>query len=232
VGTLNWAAQSCRPDIAAKVSLLAGWLGKGRIRELIGVNKLIAHLKKVRFSLRFPKLGPNLAMKIFTDSSFGNLPDGGSQGGHIILLEDTETGLFCPLAWASRKLRRVTRSTIASETEAMVEGIDEGVFLAAIWDWIFLGILPKLSSQIFTDCKSLSDHLGNKGGSTNEKRLKLSISSILEDLQTGTIGHINWIMSEDMLADPLTKDMSAHLLIQALERSRVTVREGLKGRVK
>jgi hypothetical protein len=39
-------------------------------------------------------------------------------------------------------------------------------------------------------------------------------------------------MSEDMLADPLTKDMSAHLLIRALERSRVTVREGLKGRVK
>jgi hypothetical protein len=231
-GETLWVGTSCRADVAAKVSMVAGWLGKGRVRELVQINKLIEHLKKTRFRMRFPKLGRNLALEVYNDSAFGNLPDGGSQGGFIILVRDTVSGLFCPLSWASRKLRRVTRSTIAAETEAMVEGIDEGVFLGHIWDWIFEGIMPSIGMQVYTDCKSLYDHLKGKGGPTAEKRLRISMSSILEDLTQGKITDFNWIVSEDMLADGLTKDMSPHALVRAFRESRTEVRMGLKGRIK
>jgi hypothetical protein len=232
VGVLLWVATSCRPDISAKVSMLAGWLGKGRVAELIKANKVVDHLKKHRFPLRFPKMGLNLKMKVYTDSGFANLPDGWSQGGFIISLEDAETGVFCPISWASRKLRRVTRSTIASETEAMVEGIDDAVLLVAVWDWIFGGVLAKLSNNVYTDCKSLYDHLRAKGGPTQEKRLKLSLSSIFQDISEGTVGEVNWIMSEDMLADGLTKEMYPQQIMEALRESRTKIREGLKGRIK
>ena len=52
---------------------------------------------------------------MYNDASFGNLKDGGSQGGFVSFLAD-ETNVCSPVMWQSRKLKRVVKSTMASET--------------------------------------------------------------------------------------------------------------------
>lgn len=59
---------------------------------------------------------------MYSDASLGNMPNGGSQGGFIILLA-IQSGKFSPIWWNSKKIRRVVRSTLAAETLAMADGI-------------------------------------------------------------------------------------------------------------
>ena len=99
-------------------------------------------------------------LTVFSDASFGNLPDGGTQGGTFIALVGEE-GRFSPLCWQSKKIRRVVRSTLAGETLAMSDGMDNAVFLATLFSELTTGsaapsVLPILC---VTDNHSLFDAL-------------------------------------------------------------------------
>ena len=67
------------------------------VRDLKSVNKTIRFMKRNPLSLKFPKIQFNGAFIIdFNDAPFGNLPDGSSQGGHIIFMAE-KSGKSCPL---------------------------------------------------------------------------------------------------------------------------------------
>ena len=166
----------------------------------------------------------------FTDSSFGNLEEGGSQGAVIMGIQDMDTGFFSPLHWQSRRLRRVVHSTLAAETEAAVDGVGSMVVLAAIWDEVFQSSEGPVSRQLFTDCKSLYDHLSRKREQCGEKRLLIALSSLRSDLEDGTLTALNWCLSEDQLADSLTKAMTPKFLLDTLRTGQLFVREGLINR--
>ena len=73
-------------------------------------------------------------MKVFSDASLGNSSDGGStQGGYFICLQDEGNDNIVPLSWTSKKLKRVARSTLAAETLALVDAMDNGIFLASLY---------------------------------------------------------------------------------------------------
>ena len=61
-------------------------------------------------------------MLMYSDASFNNLGDGHSQGSYIIFLSDNHH--LYPIAWKSNKLKRVARSTLATETLAFTDGCD------------------------------------------------------------------------------------------------------------
>jgi hypothetical protein len=134
------------------------------------------------------------------------------------------------LAWGSKKLRRVVHSSLAAETEATVDAISNAVVLAEIWDSLFAEEEGPINRVLVTDCKSMWDHLNSKGGKLTEKRLIIPISSIREDLQNGVINSIQWCMTEDQLADSLTKRMTPVELLHALQTGRLRLREGISVR--
>ena len=55
---------------------------------------------------------------------FANLKNGLSQGGFIIFLCKSDKN-YAPISWKSRKFQRVVRSTLAAETLAMEEALEE-----------------------------------------------------------------------------------------------------------
>ena len=57
------------------------------------------------------------------NASFGNLHNGGSQGGHFIITKGDNQKMN-PVLWQSCKIKRVVKSTLANETLALSEGID------------------------------------------------------------------------------------------------------------
>jgi hypothetical protein len=220
VGQIVWIARQTRPDILFDGSNLASLIKHATVQNIIDANKVIRKLTSDKITLKFQFLGEekSLQMVIFSDASLGNLPDGGTQGGHLIMLTGNN-GRFSPLAWQSKRIRRIVRSTLAGETLAMSDGIDSGLFLATLFAELTSGqskpdLLPIIC---VTDNQSLHDAVKSTKF-VADKRLRLEISSIKEMIQHRQIKALQWIDAKSQLADCLTKKgASSFLLMKALD---------------
>ena len=62
----------------------------------------------------------SLQLLLYSDESFNNLPEGGSQGRFIVFLCEKFSN-SAPIAWNLTRLNPLTRSTLAAETEALTD---------------------------------------------------------------------------------------------------------------
>lgn len=219
IGQILWVARQSRPDILCDISILASSTKHATVQTLHSAKKLIRKLKSEEVTLRFQYLGKDSSLKlvVFSDSSMGNLPDGGTQGGHLIMLMG-EAGRFSPICWQSKRIRRVVRSTLAGETLALGDGIDSAVFLATLYSQLTTGDCTRNTLPIVcvTDNHSLFDAIKSTK-SVTEKRLRLEISGVKELISSGIIQQIMWSATKEQLADCLTKKgTSALVLLRAL----------------
>ena len=151
----------------------------------------------------FPKLknAQNLKLAVYADASLGNLPDGGSQGGYIIFMVDSD-GSCAPIEWQSVRIRRVVRSTLAAETLAMAVALDAAMLIEAMWREM-VGPHYNISIVGITDCHSLFDAV-NSSKAVTDKRLRMEISMLREMQERGEM-ELSWTEKENQLADVLTK---------------------------
>ena len=78
-----------------------------------------------------------LNLVVFSDAFMGNLPDVGTQGGHLIVL--MKEGIFSPVCWQSKRSRRMVQSTLAGETLSLADGIDHTIFLSSLYSELTTG---------------------------------------------------------------------------------------------
>ena len=225
IGQLSWIAYQSRPDIIFDTCVLAADIKNAKVQHLIDINKLVKRVKSENISLKFENLQTSeYKLVIFSDSSFGNLNNGGSQGAFVIFLLG-QNGQCCPLSWNSKRIRRVVRSTLAAETLAMADALDEGVFICILFSELMYGkIDPKLLPLIcVTDSKSLFEAIKSTK-SVTEKRLRMEISGIKELKATNQVKDFIWTNSGTQLADSLTKKgASPLLLLKTLEQGKLEV---------
>ena len=122
-------------------------------------NKALSKLKSKKVEIKFPPLGSPEGLRViaYSDATYNSLPDGSSQGGLLVLLLG-ENGKVAPISWQSRKLTRVTKSPLASETLALSEAADSGFLIASMVQEMFrLPSLPKV--ECYTDNGSLTETL-------------------------------------------------------------------------
>ena len=225
IGQILWIARQSRPDVIFDASNVASSFKGATVQTLIDANKVIKNLKSDNVTLKFQQLGSNDKLKIviFSDSSLGNLSNGGTQGGHFIMLAG-EDGHFSPLTWQSKRIKRVVRSTIAGETLALAEAVDNGVFLATLYMELITGTArPERFIPItcITDNHSLYEAIKSTKY-VSEKRLRIEISGIKELLKSGQIKEVKWIETKCQLADCLTKKgASPMMLLRALDSGRI-----------
>ena len=85
---------------------------------------IIKHLKNTNAFVKIPQFHKNsLKLKLFTDASFNNLSNGGSQTDQIILLSNSRNNCW-PVYWNPSKIKRVVGSTLAAETLVLSDGGD------------------------------------------------------------------------------------------------------------
>ena len=156
IGQLNWVATHTRPDIAYDVCELSVSMKSSTVENLLHLNKLIRRAKTDNFRLCFPSLYPmrDCKLECYSDAAFANLPDEGSQGGYVIFLRSYKR---CPIAWQSKKIKRVVKSALAAETMACLECAEAAVYIAEIMAEV-TG-MPKMKISVFVDSKSLIDNL-------------------------------------------------------------------------
>ena len=92
IGQLNWVSTQTRPDIAFEVCQLNSSFNDATVTDLLRANKVVRMLKSENVIIRFPRLSDlsECYVERHSDAAFGNLMDGGSQGGYVIFLVDSD----------------------------------------------------------------------------------------------------------------------------------------------
>ena len=176
MGALQWPAGQSMPHGAATVSLLSADIGKPKVKHIAVANKALRFFKETAdVPLRYGPFVKNLAdvrLGVYTDAAWANRADNSSQGGFLVFAIDEDgiqNGTTKPLVvldWASRKLRRVCRSSLSAEAQAACVAVD-----ALEWTKIFVTLLiyPDKAaddeqlcaalgiSPVVTDAKALYD---------------------------------------------------------------------------
>ncbi len=236
VGSLGWIARQSRPDLLASVSLLAQSLGDPRVDHLVQANRIIKACKEtVDRGLDF--LAGSLAYnpaeeKLFccSDASFGNGDDTEygektrSQMGYVVGLRGTDDR-FHPLEFASGKIRRVCRSTMAAESNALLEGAEAAEYINQVLYLIdhpdLAGANDKVYYRIdwFVDAKCLQDVVSRDTSIASDRRLRILLAQLREmiDVSGGRVT-CTWVDTLLLLADALTKvDAERGFLVQCLK---------------
>jgi hypothetical protein len=131
VGTIGYAYSEFRPDLAWEMSTLSRQFVTPTILDAKRANAALQYAQKNRVILKYRRGVENLTM--YHDGSLGNLDDGKSQGGQIACLTNkTGHSVASWIFWESRTIKRMCRSSSASEVLSAVEGYDATMLLLAL----------------------------------------------------------------------------------------------------
>ena len=204
IGQLAWVANQTRPDVAFEVCQLSVNFKNANVGEVVKANKCVKKLKSEEVYLKFTNLGDMKKAKLvsYTDASFNNLGDNGSQGGNVCFLLG-ENGSHSVLSWQSKKIQRVVKSTLSAETMALMTGVESCFLYAALLREVHNNKL-EMNVHGVTDSKSLYDAV-HTSKTLEDSRLKIDVAVLRDYLRKKEMKSIAWVETTDQLADPLTK---------------------------
>ena len=129
---------------------------EARVSDLLHANKFLFRMKSDQVSIKLFDIGNTEKMRLiaYHDASYANLQDGGSQGGFIVFVTDQNECKTSPIAWQSRKLKCVVKSTLAAETLSQLEASEACFWLGSTLSELLYG---SLDNNPFMECRT-DDH--------------------------------------------------------------------------
>jgi hypothetical protein len=207
VGSLNWIVQGSRPDLAFCLVELSTKFQSGTVADLQLLRKVIQKAKMSKTEIKYPVLQSPVntwSLVVYSDASHANLCDAtGSCGGHVVFLTDRKRSC-CPIVWKSNKIDRVVRSTIAAETLAAIEGIEDAIYVKQMLIHILSVQQHDLPIIVNIDHKGAVEAI-HSTRLVKDRRLRIDVAAIKECLEKGMVSEINSCSTGDQLADCLTK---------------------------
>ena len=201
VGSLGWVAAITRPEFAYYY-YMGTVQSKPKVNDFIRYRKTVKELKSCDSRILIKKLYfKTLRLEAFSDASLSNLTDGSSQLVYIIFLTDAKRTAV-PICWASKKSKRVARSTLTAETLAAIEAVDSALVLKRNIEEILKIELPSI--YLMVDNKSLYDAV-RTSNTLSETRLMIDMSALRQMTERKEV-EVKWIATKDQLANVFTKD--------------------------
>ena len=224
VGQLNWISTQTRPDISYDVCELSSFFKTAKVDDALRLNKVVKKAKANHVILKYPKLDDlnKLTIECYSDASYGNLNDGGSQGGYVIFLSDGDK--LSPIAWQSRRLRRIVKSTLAAETLALLDVAEAGIYLENLLCEL-LNLNPgRFPVKCYVDNKSLVEAVYSTKA-VEDKQLRINIAILREMVSKTDVHSVSWVRSSRQLANVLTKkNASSCSLLAAIAGNEPTIK--------
>ena len=264
VGSLAWLSRVCRPDLSYGVSYLQSNVTKATYEHVKFANNLLKIAKAttdvgIHYPLKAFKFEEGMLVGV-QDASFANdsvLSDSGaplglrSQSGRLLCFahrsfQHNHQGHLFLLDWHSTGIRRVCRSTLQAETMSLSLGLEQCEHMRYVLhglmndhgrsseDWQ-IDALDQCSLNLYTDCRSLHEHVQQAGMSNvSDKRLAIDLSSIrqliwrrkgellgdpllTDKLPQDSTSSLHWVPTLKMPADCLTKSMKPGLLCTVMD---------------
>ena len=202
-GQMLWVTNQTRPDAGFETCMMSN-AGKTQIvKQLKEANKAVRKLKNSNdVKIKIPNLGQSdqLTVVVHGGASHANLADGSSQGAFIVFV--CGNGRMTPILWKSKKLRRVTKSPLASEILAVGEASDAAILVAnSIREVYRLDNLPPV--VCYTDSKSLIENL-KSSNTVEDMSVRVEVARLREMVSLKEIVY-KWVKRQDNLADVMTK---------------------------
>ena len=212
IGEVLWLSLMTRPDLAFDVNRIASEVPRATFKTIKDMNMIVRRAKSKTEVLTFTRLGDisELVVKLYTDASYNNQDNQvRSTEGKVVLVENPKTGAVCVVSWKTKKIPRVCRSVKSAETRALEDGLDDAIHSARILKEVYGGKIDlKNPDQVpvvaKTDSKSLWENLHNTR-QCEEKLLRNTIASVKEFMSLGLVSSVDWVSTDNQLADCLTK---------------------------
>jgi hypothetical protein len=204
------------------------------VETLLAANKVLRKLRQGPPELQTRKIPGTITMVAWSDASWANRKSGNSTGGYLIglcgndVLEGTR-GHVTIVTWSSNKLRRVARSSMAAEMQALANAEDQLHLCRLAWaefsgEHVDLNeidaVLRDRPGVVIIDAKSIYDALTSQNQPLQlaEKRTALELLAYLRNTESnGTV--TRWTHGGANLADGLTKLGNHPMLREFIETS-------------
>ena len=240
IGALQYAGVHSRPDLCARIGELQATVTKAVVNDLLTANKLLQEAKENPMSLMvLPIRQEAVTFCAFSDASFSALKHLTAHQGTLIvtttpeLLENGRT-VIAPVAWCSKKIPRVVRSTLGAEAAALANSVDRLFWIRLLWCWAQdpfckwqdpeTCLKESRKAALVTDCKSAFDLLTKTAlPQCAEHRTTVECLLIRERLRDNCV--IRWVASQAMLSDCLTKSMDPEVLRACLKSGKYSLQD-------
>ena len=199
-GRLNWVVQGARPDKAFDIIELSSKYQSAHMWDLNHDKRTYPKLREQSVNVAFPSLASvsDFHVKVYTDASHANLPDGMSNTyGLVVFLVDCR-GHMCPLSWRAGKIWRVVKSPLTAETRALLEGVEEAIYIRKMLS----EMCQNVPIDIFVENRSLVEAL-RRTRFVDNRLLRVDIRALIQTLQC-EVRSVSLIPGDKKLADSMT----------------------------
>jgi hypothetical protein len=143
IGSLLYGAVNSRPDLCARLGWLQSQVNKAKVATLLEANRILHEAKEhSSVSLRIQPISvDDLRFVAFSDASFASEKVQDSHQGMIVMAAHRNIGHnqrspINPICWHSKKIQRVTVSTLSAEAMALAGAVDCLSWVRVYWAWL------------------------------------------------------------------------------------------------
>ncbi|GJW65923.1 zinc finger, CCHC-type containing protein [Tanacetum coccineum] len=210
IGCLMYAMTCTRPDIAFVVSKLSRYTSNLSTQYRQAIQRVLKYSKKTMdYSLTYS--GYPSVLKGYTNASWiRNTKDNSSTSGWVFLLGGGA------VSWASKKQTCITSSTMESEFIALVVVGKEAEWLRNLILEITLWSKPIAHISIRCDSAATLAKAYSQMYNRKSRHLGVRHSMIRKLIMNGVVS-IEFVRSQQNLADHLTKGLAKDLIIKSAE---------------
>lgn len=201
VGSLLYAAQSTRPDIAFAVNAVSRYNNNPGKAHWNAVKRIFRYLKGTsHLRLEYSKGGPSEIIGFCDADWASDIDERRSITGYVFMKQGGA------VTWNTRKQQTVALSTTEAEYMAMSASVQEAMYLRNLQ--IELKLNDVKSTNIFCDNRSALNLSQASNYSPRTKHIDIRHHYIREKVQDGSIKFVA-VSTDDMAADVLTKGLSS-----------------------
>ena len=204
-GQLLWISSQTRPDISFDTLEMSVSRNHASMKTLKRCIKVIKKTKEQSSKLVFRPIGEQIALHVYADAGFCNLPDNVSSTAGFMIMVVGEKG-NCLLDWGLSKIKRKVSSTLEAEVLALKEALNNSIYLGSLMTEFLCNEFAqnKVSIIGFTDNRPTEQNIRSTK-QVKEKRLRIDIGEIQRMLTDIEINDVKWVPSEKQIADIMTK---------------------------
>lgn len=207
VGAVLYLANTTRMDISYAVSTLSCYLAEPKSIHLTAAKHLLRYLKgTVNYKMEFkPEPELPISLHAYSDADWaGNKTDRRSTTGMIIQLCGNT------ISWNSNKQSTVALSSAESEYMALAATFQE-IIWCMTWIEEVVGSDTPIDTQVFGDSQSAIAMVRSSAHHDRSKHIDIRYHFIKDWVKRDTI-KLNWIPTDQQLADMMTKALPKVLL--------------------
>ena len=165
-----------------------------------------------------------------SDAAYGAMPNGGSQGGTMVMFADPAvlqgSGAVCIMEASSTKIQRVVRCSMSAEVSSLATAFEHGDYVRAVFaeliDPNFRIERWKLSASkwrhlLVTDAKTGYDAVSSEV-LPSDRKIAIEVGVLRQGLlEPDTRNFIRWVPGSEMPGDGLTKWAHNHVLTRVMQ---------------